>query len=29
MFATDPAAADGSELDIRGYDKKKIKEFEN
>ena len=29
MFAIDPAVANGSELDIRGYDKKKIKEFEN
>ena len=29
MFAIDAAAADGFELDISGYDKKKKKEFEN
>ena len=29
MFAIDAAAAAGSELDISGYDKKKIKEYEN
>ena len=27
MFAIDATSADGSELDIRGYDKEKIKEF--
>ena len=29
MFAIDAAMVDGSELDISGYTKKKIKEFEN
>ena len=29
MFAIDTAVADGSKLDISGYNKKKIKKFEN